>query len=496
MATYGYSTPYTGRGDTGPLPPGYLEAATAPGRNLAMGIAAMGQGLGKAIEQYRTKKAETEAADQSRDTLVGLYQQQLASDPKYIAIQQYTETGQLPAGVTEQDIPRYTQQVMADREMLNKFSTVLGDKFVDMSLAKKKAALGDAVMVLNQYRTDQQNQVRDAAARQQLALGALQLGKAQREAEGAPYFTQALIDLYARQPGQGPTAPYADVTQEVIDKYGGKLTQEQVQALIPLTRRIGQTIPAGLVPTGGKMNAGGVFEAEYGVPQTPSMPAYPNAPGYFQPMIGDKTSGPPIKIEPQVQAEINLLPKDQRDWANETNQTIRKFEPFINLNEQVQAYNELNNLGTSPSEDVALIFKYMKTLDPGAIVTKSDFDNAASKGSLPTRVQNWYNGIATGNPLTDKVRGEIKTAAKSILVSAIDSIDPIIKGIESDAKYRGVPMKAVMPEETYNNWKKTRNNILAESLPRFQSPEEMRAKGLTKALIFNPANGKYQLWED
>jgi len=133
-----------------------MEAATAPGRNLAMGIAAMGQGLGKAIEQYRTKKAETEAADQSRDTLVGLYQQQLASDPKYIAIQQYTETGQLPAGVTEQDIPRYTQQVMADREMLNKFSTVLGDKFVDMSLAKKKAALGDAVMVLNQYRTDQQ----------------------------------------------------------------------------------------------------------------------------------------------------------------------------------------------------------------------------------------------------------------------------------------------------------------------------------------------------
>jgi hypothetical protein len=58
--------------------------------------------------------------------------------------------------------------------MLNKFSA-LGEKFPDMSLAKKKAALGDAVMVLNQYRTDQQNQVRDAAARQQLQLGALQL---------------------------------------------------------------------------------------------------------------------------------------------------------------------------------------------------------------------------------------------------------------------------------------------------------------------------------
>jgi hypothetical protein len=157
MATYGYSTPYTGRGDTGPLPPGYMEAATAPGRNLAMGIAAMGQGLGKAIEQYRTKKAETEAATQSWETVSGLMQQQLSSDPKYLAIQQYMETGALPQGVSEQDIPRYTQQVQADREMLNKFSA-LGEKFPDMSLAKKKAALGDAVMVLNQYRTDQQQE--------------------------------------------------------------------------------------------------------------------------------------------------------------------------------------------------------------------------------------------------------------------------------------------------------------------------------------------------
>jgi hypothetical protein len=156
MAQYGYSTQYTGQ-QVQTLPPGYLEAATAPGRNLAMGIAAMGQGLGKAIEQYRTKKAETEAATQSWETVSGLMQQQLSSDPKYLAIQQYMETGALPQGVTEQDIPRYTQQVQADREMLNKFSS-LGEKFPDMSLAKKKAALGDAVMVLNQYRTDQQKQ--------------------------------------------------------------------------------------------------------------------------------------------------------------------------------------------------------------------------------------------------------------------------------------------------------------------------------------------------
>ena len=208
MATYGYSTPYTGRGDPGPLPPGYMEAATAPGRNLAMGIAAMGQGLGKAIEQYRTKKADTEAATQSWETVSGLMQQQLSSDPKYLAIQQYMETGALPQGVTEQDIPRYTQQVQADREMLNKFSS-LGEKFPDMSLAKKKAALGDAVMVLNQYRTDQQKQSETELRNLQLA-----------QARGQYQTTQQLGELMRYGLTMPTTQTVTEPTTEMLQPVG------------------------------------------------------------------------------------------------------------------------------------------------------------------------------------------------------------------------------------------------------------------------------------
>jgi hypothetical protein len=191
-----------------------------------MGIASMGQNIGKAIEQYRTKKDATETANQTRDTLAGMVQQQLSADPKYLAIQQYMDTGALPEGVTEQDIPRYTQKVMADREMLNKFSGVLGDKFLDMSLAKKKAALGDAAMVLTQYRNDQSNEVRDAAARQQLAIGALQLSQAKKQAAGAPILSQAYTELAAS------TSPNASL--EIISKYGPKLDPNQIGSLVQL----------------------------------------------------------------------------------------------------------------------------------------------------------------------------------------------------------------------------------------------------------------------
>lgn len=498
MATYGYSTPYTGRGDFGPLPPGYMEAATAPGRNLAMGIAAMGQNLGRAIEQYRTKKADTEAATQSWETVSGLMQQQLASDPKYIAIQQYTETGQLPAGITEQDIPRYTAQVQAEREMLNKFSA-LGEKFPDMSLAKKKAALGDAVMVLNQYRTNQQNELRDAAARQQLALGQLQLGKAQAEAAGAPYFTQALMDLYARQPGQGPTAPYADVTQEMIDKYGGKLTQEQVQALIPLSRKMGQTVPAGLVPVGAKMGPSGL-ETEYGAPPTIGATEIPGT-DYIQPTKGGVPFGAPIKAQYKGTNLYLNLEKPQQDATDKLVSEFNGQKSIQSLSTAGSFFNAMTELGVgtkkyTPSDDIALVYSFMKTLDPTSTVGPTEYATASKAGGVPEAIRNTYNRLKDGEFLTDEQRRNfIDTARKNYLGIAKEA-ETVASRYRLMAKDRGIPETLVVPSNMFEQAKRFEAKAQAQDLPRFQSPEEMRARGIKRALVLNPATGKYQEFQD
>jgi hypothetical protein len=488
MATYGYSTPYTGQ-QVQTLPPGYMEAATAPGRNLAMGIAAMGQGLGKAIEQYRTKKAETEAATQSWETVSGLMQQQLSSDPKYLAIQQYMETGALPQGVTEQDIPRYTQQVQADREMLNKFSA-LGEKFPDMSLAKKKAALGDAVMVLNQYRTDQQNQLRDQATRQQLQLGALQLGQAQKQAEAAPFLTKAMLDIASRKPGQGPSVPYANVTEEMIGKYGNKLTPEMLPQFIQQIQRMNQTLPSGIVPTGATVGPEGT-KVEYGLPATPTAIPVAGAPGYFQTMVGGKAVGDIKQIQPQVQAKINELPEQQQKWANEKQTELSKNPSLITLNEQVKTVEEMKGLPPSPAGDIAMIIKYLKTLDPTSVVTDREFKALGNAGSLPTQVQNWYNTYATGNKLTPEVRAEILASADSVLRGGIKAIQPTIEDAISAGKYRGVPEEAILPLNTIKRWREVSQQSQAQTMQRFQSPADMKAAGVTRGLVFNPANGKY-----
>jgi len=201
MATYGYSTPYTGTRQPA-LPPGYMEAATAPGRNLAAGIAQLGAGIGQAIQRYQTSKAENEAATQTFETLSGMAQQALASDPSYQALQNYYETGQLPQGVTEADLQRFSKKAEADRSMLNRM-VGLGEKFGDMSVAKKKAAIGDMAMVLQQYQ-------QRGEAEMKREVNQLALDKARREAA-----TTRNIDELTRRAMGLPTM--RTVSEPVVD---------------------------------------------------------------------------------------------------------------------------------------------------------------------------------------------------------------------------------------------------------------------------------------
>jgi hypothetical protein len=97
-----------------------------------------------------------------------------------------------------------------------------------MSIPQKKATLLNAEFFLDRADKAKAREMTDAVMAQQLAAGALQLGKAQREAEGAPILSEAIGAVAGIQPGQAPTMPFANVTQEMLSRYGGKLTPEQM----------------------------------------------------------------------------------------------------------------------------------------------------------------------------------------------------------------------------------------------------------------------------
>jgi hypothetical protein len=462
MAQYGYSAGYQGGGPQA-VPSGFIEAYAQAGRNIGQGAQAIGSAIGESLQRYGQNKEENQFLTSRLESLAP-----------------YLQTVAQSGNIMDKNTPE---------------SKLLGDieKFSSMSIPQKKATLLNAEFFLDRAdkaKAREMQDIQSAAAQQQLAMGALQLGEAQREAEAAPYFTQALIDLYARQPGQGPTAPYADVTQEVMDKYGGNLTQKQVQALIPLTRRMGQTLPSGIVPTGATVGPEGT-KVEYGLPATPTAIPVAGAPGYFQTMVGGKAVGDIKQIQPQVQAKINELPEQQQKWANEKQTELSKDPSLITLNEQVKTVEEMKGLPPSPAGDIAMIIKYLKTLDPTSVVSDREFKTLGNAGSLPTQVQNWYNTYATGNKLTPEVRAEILASADSVLRGGIKAIQPTIEDAISAGKYRGVPEEAILPLNTIKRWREVSQQSQAQTMQRFQSPADMKAAGVTRGLVFNPANGKY-----
>lgn len=470
MATYGYSAGYQGGGPQA-VPSGYIEAYSQAGRNIGAGIQQIGNAIGESLARYGQNKQENEFLQTRLESLAP-----------------YLNTVAQSGNIMDKNSPE---------------SKLLGDieKFSSMSIPQKKATLLNAEFFLDRADKQRARELADEATRQQLALGALQLGTAQREAAAAPYFTQALGEVMSMQPGRAPTVPYQDVTQEMLGKYGDKLTPTQMQALIPMLRKASQTLPAGLVPVGAKMTATGL-ETEYGAPPTISATQIPGT-RYVQPLKGGVPFGAPVKTDYQgTNAYLNLEEPQQKaadkfiaDFGNE--KTIQ------NLSVAGSYLNQMNSFGASigtpqykPSDDIALIFSFMKTLDPGSTVREGEYATAKNSGSVPESVVNTYNQILNGKFLNDDQRKNfIETARKSYSGIAKEA-ETVASRYRSMAKDRGIPENLVVPSNMFEQVKQFEAKSQAQNLERFQSPEEMRARGIKRGLVFNPATGKYQEFQD
>jgi hypothetical protein len=64
--------------------------------------------------------------------------------------------------------------------------------------------------------------------------------------------------------------------------------------------------------------------------------------------------------------------------------------------------------------DVAIVFGYMKLLDPESVVRESEYATVANSGSIPTHVRNWYNKAVEGTILTPEQRKDILSQSKRL----------------------------------------------------------------------------------
>tara|TARA_R110002072_G_scaffold83854_2_gene189997 strand:- start:891 stop:2222 length:1332 start_codon:yes stop_codon:yes gene_type:complete len=87
------------------------------------------------------------------------------------------------------------------------------------------------------------------------------------------------------------------------------------------------------------------------------------------------------------------------------------------------AYGRILASGTNPSPagDLALIFNYMKMLDPGSTVREGEFANAENSGSIPDRFIAQYNKIREGTRLSQAQRDDFLGRSESLYAAAKDT---------------------------------------------------------------------------
>lgn len=94
--------------------------------------------------------------------------------------------------------------------------------------------------------------------------------------------------------------------------------------------------------------------------------------------------------------------------------------------------------------DIALIFSFMKVLDPGSTVREGEFATAANAAGVPSAIAGMYNRIIGGGKLAEGAREEITAAADKIWQKASERQSALTNQYAAIAKRGGMNVKNVI----------------------------------------------------
>ena len=99
----------------------------------------------------------------------------------------------------------------------------------------------------------------------------------------------------------------------------------------------------------------------------------------------------------------------------------------------------------SGANDIALIFGFMKTIDPTSVVREGEFATAEQAGGVSSQVLNLYNRAVSGERLPDNVRKKFVDAAREQFAPALERQRGLEQGFTDLAEsYKLDPTKIVL----------------------------------------------------
>lgn len=162
----------------------------------------------------------------------------------------------------------------------------------------------------------------------------------------------------------------------------------------------------------------------------------------------DKLKPKPMGVGGAAAAKPALSVKDRLTFEDKLRDNFNSaMRPIM---DQRYSYERLTSAEETPEGDIALIYNYMKMLDPGTGVKEGEFATAQNAAGIDVRIRNEYNKLRSGNRLDPTQRANYISQAKSIFDKYKKQEDRIRTAYKSEAARIGLEPSAIFlsaPEE-------------------------------------------------
>ena len=138
------------------------------------------------------------------------------------------------------------------------------------------------------------------------------------------------------------------------------------------------------------------------------------------------------------------------------------------FSEQAQAFGRIvaSAEDPSPAGDLALIFNFMKVLDPGSTVREGEFANAQNAGGIDDKVRGLYNQIINGKRLSEVQRADFVGRAQRLYGNAEQGYAQTERFYQGVAKRAGLKPEDVIPNYRYGGAKPPRMLVKPAEVPQ------------------------------
>lgn len=150
--------------------------------------------------------------------------------------------------------------------------------------------------------------------------------------------------------------------------------------------------------------------------------------------------------EQLIQASLGQEGKSDRKQENLLRQQWRSDKTTQDSEIIANSFARLQGAGSDPSAagDIALIYSFMKILDPGSVVRETEFSIAQNAGAFDERVQSAVKRVLQGQRLSPNIRKDFMDRARKIHEKQMERQEQVNQSYEQLAQLDGVDASKVV----------------------------------------------------